>query len=82
MATITTNPLNALLDIFNGIPEARWNYPSGAVGSPVSLTYSFLSSKPAWATPDEVGFGVLDASMKVAAEKVMAVARRLVLYSV
>jgi serralysin len=80
MATTTTNALNALLFIYNGYDDARWNYINavgtpvatpGGVGSAVTVTYSFLSSMPGWATSDEVLFGRLNAAMKTASERVL-----------
>ncbi|MCE3271443.1 MAG: putative Serralysin precursor [Ramlibacter sp.] len=73
MPTVTTDALTGLLYIYNGLEVGRWNYvdavgtPSanpGGIGNGVSLTYSFLSSRPAWASADEVDVGVLNAPMK------------------
>jgi hypothetical protein len=36
--------LKALLWIENGKPDCRWNYPDATVGSPVTLSFSFLPS--------------------------------------
>lgn len=81
MATQTTDALNALLYIFNGFDSYRWNYVDavgtpqgnpGGIGNGVSLTYSFLSSRPSYATSDEVGFGVMNSAMKAATVKVLA----------
>ncbi|MCD6077267.1 MAG: putative Serralysin precursor [Ramlibacter sp.] len=78
--TITTDALNALLYIYNGYEDSRWNFVDavgtpvgnpGGLGNGVSLTYSFLSSRPAWATNSEVSFGVMDAAMKAATVKVL-----------
>ena len=80
MATPTTDALKGLLYIYNGYNWSRWNYPD-AIGSPestpagvgngVSLTYSFLSSKPAYATADEKEFAPMTAAMKTASEAVL-----------
>jgi serralysin len=73
MPTVTTDALTGLLYIYNGLEVARWNYVDavgtssanpGGIGNGVSLTYSFLSSRPAWASADEVDVGVLNAPMK------------------
>lgn len=78
---VTTDAPNGLLYIYNGLEVARWNYvdavntPSatpGGIGNGVSLTYSFLTSRPAYATSAEVGFGVLDAAMKAGATAALA----------
>lgn len=77
----TTDPLDALLYIHNSIDSARWNYVDavgtsvakpGGLGNGVSLTYSFLSSRPAYATTDEVGFGVVNSAMKAGIIKALA----------
>lgn len=80
MATTTTDALDALLYIYNGYDTVRWNYVDavgtmksnpGGIGNGVSLTYSFLASRPAYATADEVGFGVMNPAMKTAANAVL-----------
>ena len=78
---VTTNALNALLYINNGYEFSRWNMPAavgtsvenpGGIGTAVSLTYSFLSSAPAYATVNEQAtFGVVSADMRNAAEAVL-----------
>jgi serralysin len=79
--TNTTSALNGLLYIYNGDTDGRWNYVDavgtpvgnpGGLGNAVSLTYSFLASKPGWATADEVSVGALNLDMKSAAEQVLA----------
>lgn len=81
MPTVTTDALTGLLYIYNGLEVGRWNYvdavgtPSanpGGIGNGVSLTYSFLSSRPAWATADEVDVGVMNAAMKAGATNALA----------
>src|SRR5687767_2017387 len=80
MATTTTDALDGLLFIYNGYADSRWNFPDavgtsefdpGGIGNAVSLTYSFLGFRPAWATADEVSVGVMDAPMRTATEQVL-----------
>lgn len=81
MATTTTDALQALLYVYNGYETYRWNYVDavgtpadnpGGIGNGVSLTYSFLSSRPAWASSYEVDFGVMNTAMKAATRDVLA----------
>ena len=53
--TYTSDPLNALLGIRDGSPDARWNFPLAAgspiddpagIGAAVTLNYSFLTAAP------------------------------------
>ena len=51
MATVTSDPLDALLYIHNGRSDGCWNDISG-VGTPVTLTYSFLTAMPGYYPAD------------------------------
>ncbi len=81
--TITTNPLNALLAIRNGLTAARWNFPDAVGSSPdapagighaVGLTYSFLTAVPPYASAngDGVGFRTFSTEQKLATREVLA----------
>lgn len=59
MANTTTDALDGLLYIRNGNFTARWNFPDavgssvtapGGIGNAVSLSYSFLSAVPSYAS--------------------------------
>ncbi|MEJ5989856.1 M10 family metallopeptidase [Ramlibacter sp. PS3R-8] len=82
MPTVTTDALNGLLYINNGLDVARWNYIDavgtpisnpGGIGNGVSLTYSFLATAPAYAPDVEANtFGIMDAAMKSGARAALA----------
>lgn len=53
----TTNPLDGLLAIRDGFPEARWNFPDavgtpdsspGGIGNAAEVTFSFLTAVPSY----------------------------------
>ena len=71
---VTTNALEGLLAILNGNYSARWNFPAvvgttvgshAGVGQGVTLTYSFPTSLPSYAS--ESGFAAFTAAEKAAA---------------
>ena len=79
MPVTTSNALDALLFIRNGDTTARWNFPAAVgssfdnpagLGTGVSLTYSFLSSAPAYY--DQPGVRVFNAVEQAATRQVLA----------
>lgn len=75
----TSDPLNALLGIRDGSPDARWNFPladgspakkPGGIGSGVVLSYSFLTSQPSYSDSD--GFRPFSETEKQATRDILA----------
>lgn len=79
MPTVTSNALDALLYIRNGFLTARWNFPAAVgspasnpsgVGTPVTLTYSFLSASPPYF--QEPGVRAFDPVERAASQQALA----------
>ncbi len=69
----TDDPLKALLYTENGFDSARWNISTGPVGTPVKLTYSFLTSVPSYANPSDFpGVTAFSAAQKTAVKNILS----------